>query len=153
MGSHNRPGVYRYYFTTRLLRPTDEQAIKFTVKFRTSSSSSWKWVKDESSTNDGELYFQTVKPYGELKDYLGGLYSSPSNVKNVASEVPDTRLWYLTDNFYGSANNRVLGTPTSISRWFSLVRIWSPWLAPRHGVGTSQNVVTPLILFSFRPCR
>lgn len=28
-----------------------------------------------------------------------------------------------------------LGIPRSFSNWFSLVRIWSPWLGPRHGEG------------------
>ena len=31
-----------------------------------------------------------------------------------------------------------LGIPRSFTRWFALVRIWSPWLAPRHGKGTFQ---------------
>ena len=28
-----------------------------------------------------------------------------------------------------------LGTPRDFTRWFCLTRIWSPWLAPRHGQG------------------
>ena len=31
-----------------------------------------------------------------------------------------------------------LGIPRSFTRWFALVRIWSPWLAPRHGKGAFQ---------------
>ena len=143
VGSDRRPQVYRYYFTARLLRPADEEPIKFTLKFRTSSSDTWKWVNDDSSLKDGELYFQPAKPPKEFKDYLKGFQSYHLSVQNIASEVPGTRLWHLKALHYqqalGGKSSHMsfnLGTPRSFTRWFSLTRIWTPWLAPRHGQGT-----------------
>ena len=134
VSSNHRPSVYRYYFTARLPRPQDGEPIKFTIKFRTSSSVVWKWVNDNSSLQDGELLFQPAKPPGQLTDYLKG-FSSSFKVQNLPSETPETRLWHLLATSRGEEYGLTLGTPRSSTRWFSLVRIWTPWLAPRHGRG------------------
>ncbi|KAK3178079.1 hypothetical protein OEA41_000211 [Lepraria neglecta] len=87
---------------------------------------------------DGMLYFQPHQPPSELGDYLRG-YSSDLSIHSVPSEAPDTQLWSLTSPVRGAVRtesgwaNISLGIPRSYTRWFSLVRIWSPWLAPRHG--------------------
>lgn len=132
--------MYRRYFSIELRRPKLQEAVQFTLKFRTSSSESWKWVNDQSSLNDGELYFQPQNPPHKLVDYLKD-YSPDLTVHSVPSEALDTQLWSITTSVQASEGKASgytdvsLGTPRKFTRWFSLVRIWTPWLAPRHGQG------------------
>ena len=97
-------------------------------------------MNDQSSLTDGELYFQPKSPPSELRDYLRDTDSNLT-VHSVSSETPDTQLWSIAcpvEAAKGTTSgwaNISLGTPRSFTRWFSLVRIWSPWLAPRHGKG------------------
>ncbi|KAL8820556.1 MAG: hypothetical protein Q9191_007492 [Dirinaria sp. TL-2023a] len=95
LGSDDRPNVYRYYFTGRLPTPADGDPIDFTLKYRTVSSDTWKWVKDTSSIQDGVLYFQPKEIPPELHHYLKGGFLSNFNIKSLVSEVPHTQLWHL----------------------------------------------------------
>ena len=122
------------------MRISSPKPVQFTLKYRTSSSDAWKWVNDHTCLRDGELYFQQQKPPSELRDYLKD-YDEGLSVVRVASDTPDTQLWSITSPV-AKAEGKIsgytdisLGTPRSYTRWFSLVRIWSPWLAPRHGQG------------------
>lgn len=93
-----------------------------------------------SSFQDGELYFQPQNPPQDLTSYLQGT-SADFTVESVPSEALSTHLWSFTARVQPSQGkisgyiNISLGTPSSFTRWFALVRIWSPWLAPRHGQG------------------
>ena len=104
------------------------------------STVNWKWVNDQSSLTDGELYFQAQSPPALLRDYLRDT-SSELTVHYVPRDTPDTQLLSIAasvkaaDGSSSSWANVSLGTPRSFTRWFSLVRIWSPWLAPRQGKG------------------
>ena len=97
-------------------------------------------MNDQCSLKDGELYFQSQNPSQELGDYLKD-YSSDITVRSVPSDAIDTQLWFITTSVQAAQkdvsgySNVSLGTPRSFTRWFSLVRIWRPWLAPRHGQG------------------
>lgn len=97
-------------------------------------------MNDQSPLKDGELYFQSQNPPQELGDYLKD-YSSNITVHSVPSDAIDTQLWFITTSVpvaqkeVSGYSNVSLGTPRSFTRWFSLVRIWRPWLAPRHGQG------------------
>ena len=99
------------------------------------------------------LYFQPQVPPSELRDYLKS-YSSDLSIHPVPSEAPDTRLWSITATVKAAEGPQSgwahisLGTPRSYTRWFSLVRIWSPWLAPRHGKDTF-NPPQDAVLSSF----
>ena len=108
------------------------------MKFRTEASDSWKWVNDQSDLRNGELYFQSRKLPSELQDCIGDLSASSFHIESVQSEVGDTKLWSLTLPIGPAGSKSVfstepLGLPLNYSRWFALIRIWSPWLAPRHG--------------------
>ena len=134
--------MYRRFFSINLPNPPNARdPVQFTLKYRTVSSENWKWVNDQSSLTDGELYFQPQKPPSELGDYLRD-FSPDLDVHSVASEAPNTQLWSITtpvkaaDGKTSGFTDTSLGIPRSFTRWFSLVRIWSPWLAPRHGKGT-----------------
>ncbi|KAL8703164.1 MAG: hypothetical protein Q9201_003640 [Fulgogasparrea decipioides] len=120
--------------------PSRPGPVYFTLKYRLSSSDTWRWMNEHSNLKDGELYFQTQNPPGDLVDYLRG-FSQDLSISQVESETPHTSLWSLTATVKaaeGKASGVIdtsLGVPRSFSRWFSLVRIWSPWLGPRHGKG------------------
>ena len=61
------------------------------------------------------------------------------SVQAVDSEVSETHVWEIISPIEAakgkSSTSRILrlGLPLDFTRWFALVRIWSPWLAPRHG--------------------
>ncbi|KAL8690982.1 MAG: hypothetical protein Q9224_004277, partial [Gallowayella concinna] len=138
--SASRPQVYRRCFSAELVRPARPDAIQFTFKYRLSSDDTWKWANEYSNVGDGELYFQPETPPDGLVNYLKD-YSQDFSIEQVASETPHTLLWSLTTSVKAAEGktsgitDTSLGIPRSFSRWFSLVRIWSPWLAPRHGKG------------------
>ena len=95
-------------------------------------------MNDQSDFKDGILYFQPQDPPSELRDYLRD-YSSELSIESIPSESPGTQLWSITapvkptEDKTSGYSDTSLGTPRSFTRWFSLVRIWTPWLAPRHG--------------------
>ncbi|KAL9611883.1 MAG: hypothetical protein Q9167_003497 [Letrouitia subvulpina] len=132
--------VYRRYFSGHVSRPKTGEPIHFTLKFRTSSSDNWRWVREHCNAQDGTICFQPRDMPKELKDYLQD-YSSALSVASVESQTPHTKLWSLKASVKAAEGktsgyaDTSLGTPREYSRWFSLVRIWSPWLGPRHGQG------------------
>ncbi|KAF2235298.1 glycoside hydrolase family 36 protein [Viridothelium virens] len=132
--------VTRRWFTANLDRKdTLCDPTSFTIRFRTNPTSSWKWVNDQSAVSDGQLLWQTSSPAnGDLSYYIHGL-SSKLNIKSELSETPDTLLWSVAAAApvaHGQSPGFVeykLGRPTNFTRWFSTVRQWTPWMAPRHG--------------------
>ena len=117
--------------------------MQFTLKYRIASASDWQWANENSCCTDGELYFQPEKPPPEITSYLKDI--SPNlSVHPVPSESPDSQVWSITTAVKAAEGessgwtNTSLGVPRSFTRWFALVRIWSPWLAPRHGKGNFQ---------------
>jgi len=133
-------GLRRRWFTTALkgtsspLRP-----VSFTLKFRARPSDAWQWVQNQSGTHDGRLLYQPSAVKGKnLSDYIYNI-SSELDIKSENSDTPHTRLWSLQMKAKPAKGNEsgitecTLGLPADFVRWFSLVRLWSPWLAPRHG--------------------
>lgn len=154
INTEGRGRIYRRYFSGSLPRPSRIiDPIDFTLKYRTSSWEPWKWVKDQFFLPDGKLHFQPKEILDELDDYI----ADPSyffTVHSVPSEVPETNLWSLTadvssaqGNISGYDEYRV-GLPMNFTRWYAAVRIWSPWLAPRHGWG-KYTPMEDAILCSF----
>ena len=144
MDSKNRAAVYRRFFSVDLPNPPNLQdAVQFTLKYRIGTTNDWKWVNENSNLTDGELYFQPEKPPAEITSYLKDL-SSDFVVHSVPSESSEAQVWSITaaakaaEGKTSGWTNTSLGVPRSFTRWFALVRIWSPWLAPRHGKGRFQ---------------
>ena len=129
--------MYRRYFLGTITRPQgDAPRFEFTLKYRTTGSA-WKWVNDNSTLTNGELYFQSATIPQDLGSYFHS-FTSSYNVESVKSDVPGTELWSLTHSVGGAGkestfSENLLGVPLDVTRWFALVRIWSPWLSPRHG--------------------
>lgn len=121
-------------------RPKASSPISFTAKFQVGSESGWKWARDQHQLEDGTLHYQRDHTDLAFED----VFHDPSTDLTVHSEsadTPDTKLFYLSASVQpakgessGYTEHR-LGTPKDYTRWFSLVRLWSPWLAPRHGKG------------------
>ena len=100
-------------------------------------------MNEDSSLTDGELYFQPKNPPVGITSYLKDL-SPDFSVRSIPSESPDAQVWSITTAVNAAEGetsgwtDTSLGIPRSFTRWFALVRIWSPWLAPRHGKGNFQ---------------
>lgn len=84
------------------------------------------------------IYQATGALESELTDYIDEL-SSSLKVEKESSETPNTLLWSITTPVKAASGKtaghltKKLGKPTNVSRWFALVRLWSPWIAPRQG--------------------
>ena len=114
-------------------------SISFTLTFRGGADEPWKWANEQFSMSDGQLIYQLSEPPKEdLTHYIDGL-PSYLQIEKETSDTPDTVLWSVTSpvnaasgKASGHSNNK-LGKPRDFSRWFALVRLWTPWLAPRQG--------------------
>ncbi|PSN70162.1 raffinose synthase protein-like protein Sip1 [Corynespora cassiicola Philippines] len=124
--------------------PKHGTSLSFTITFRERDDEPWKWANEHFSTSDGQIIYPSVEPpKGDLPHYIHGL-PPYLQIEPERSDTPDTLLWSITSpvnaasgKASGFSNNK-LGIPTAFSRWFALVRLWSPWLAPRQGKGKFQ---------------
>lgn len=144
----------RYVFAESIRLPASAGHAQFTVRYRTSPDADWQWANQQRQVNDGELVWAARKsrfdesPPAELpsassaKEDLGKYISSLSSdveVEARKSEAPGSVLWDLSGSVDEVKEGQpgikkvTLGVPESTVRYFSLVRMWSPWLAPRHG--------------------
>lgn len=152
------PGLRPQEFFGTLTRPAPSLSpVHFTVKFR-KKQEAWQWINDLSPQEDGELCFQYSKRIPE--DLLAYLQYpadeiSISDISNM--DCTDTRVWSITASIdparggcpsYRTIN---LGLPNTVLRWFSLVRISRPWLAPRQGKGLF-SISEQAIFISFLRC-
>lgn len=120
-----------------------DSVTNFTLKFRTDSDQPWKWVKDQQGARDGTVIANSRIVHSkteELSDIVGDLNPVFKSNK-VMSDTPNTSVWSVTapaESANGDKSSFAdikFGKPWSgkILRWFALIRIWTPWLAPRQG--------------------
>jgi hypothetical protein len=131
--------IARSWYTGELSgRPDDLRAVSFTVKFQIGDGTGWKWIKDQSGLDDGQIHYQQSHEKLGFPEYFHGT-SSDLNIRKTSADTPGTKLYSITAPVKPAKGNEsgysrhVLGTPKDFTRWFSLVRLWSPWLAPRQG--------------------
>lgn len=139
-----KPKSKKWFRTAlRTIQNSERRPVSFTLRFRAKGETGWKWVHDLSGANDGQLVFQQsieVSSPRLLTECFDGL-SEDLEVEHVLSDVPHTQLWKITAKAAPAKgetsgySNHILGYPKHLLRWFSLVRLWSPWLAPRQGKG------------------
>lgn len=163
LASHlNANRVKQTWFTGELSGlPKHGHAVSFTLKWRVGSHGSWSWIKDGTGVDDGLLLYQSCssvdsKKHGSYK--FSHFFDDISPDIEVSTEEPETShtlLYSLTcpvspakDVVSGYSHHR-LGLPKDCVRWFALVRLWSPWLAPRHGKGHNFELDKEGILLSF----
>lgn len=150
--------VVRRWFTAELPgQPKHGHVVSFTVKFRLSTKSDWSWVKETSGIRDGHLHYQTTD-WQKHQDYPLGHFlqhiSPEIHVGREAPDTPETFLYSLTGTVApakgqdSGVTKYTLGKVKGMSRWFSLVRLWSPWLAPRQG-GSKFELDKDGVLISF----
>lgn len=159
----------RHVFSECIRLPASGGNAQFTIRYRTNSDSEWQWVNQQRQVGDGELFWAARKskfdeePPAELpssslsKDEFGKYFSSLSSLVDVEarkSEAPGSILWNLSGNVSETKEGQpglirtALGVPEATARYFSLVRLWTPWIAPRHGK-SKFRLTEPAILCSF----
>lgn len=150
--------VSRYWFEGELKGvPKEARSISFTIKFQMATEKGWQWVKESTGIADGELHYQGQQfqhnAQHDLKHFFAGL-SPDIQIKSERPETDDTLLYSLTCPVDPSKaqdsgwSHHQIGKASQLSRWFSLVRLWSPWLAPRQGK-TSLKLDKDGVLVSF----
>ncbi|KAF2192639.1 glycoside hydrolase family 36 protein [Zopfia rhizophila CBS 207.26] len=137
---HDAASTQHQWFAVDLVGlPKHSSSFSFTVTFRPAGEEPWKWANEQFSTSDGQIVYQPTGPQkGDFVDYIEGL-PAYLQIQKESSDTPETLLWTIispvnaaSGTASGYSNNK-LGKPTSFSKWFALVRLWSPWLAPRQG--------------------
>ena len=137
-----------------------QHSVSFTLKYRSTAQDEWQWAKDTNGTPDGQLHYQTDLELSNSSstklDHFFSDVSSDIKVSQIESETSNTTLYSLTADVKaahgqdsGYQHHR-LGKPKKCSKWFALVRLWSPWLAPRHGDGDKFELDKNGILLSFQ---
>lgn len=160
----------RHVFTGELALPPSGGTAQFTVRFRTSPDAAWQWANQQRQVADGELVYGprrskfdaamllqysvwTSSAREELQTYIDNL-SADVGVERCKSDTPSAILWSVTGTVNSATagqsgtRNLALGTPSAFFRYFALVRVWSPWLAPRHGK-TKLSLTEDAVLCSF----
>lgn len=113
----------------------------FTVKYR-KNGEAWQWINDYSPREDGEICFQETEHISSDFATYSQYRDSDFEVQLLPNELNiETQLWSITAPIGGAYGDNStfqaykLGRPSAVLRWFSLVRISRPWLAPRQGRG------------------
>ena len=142
----NQPAVYKYSFSGSIARPGNAKdsykaadeglRVSFTLKYRAIKGFPWQWVNTIYGTPDGTV----ILPSSSAKPALNDILRMPSgwNVSELSSECSSARLFKITSKDFiprvkDQTERKVLGSIQELKKWFALIRIWSPWLGPRHG--------------------
>lgn len=130
----------RLHFSSNL---TVSNSLTFTIKFRGAADKPWRWVKDEQSIGDGTIVINPeASTAGNPTDFSAVIKDLNPDLKvsSLVSQCPGTELWSIkapiaaADGDASSYADFRIGVPWGgYLGWFALVRIWTPWLAPRHG--------------------
>ncbi|KAJ6082468.1 hypothetical protein N7499_007342 [Penicillium canescens] len=152
-GNDHGYNYHRHVFSDKISLPAEGGHAKFTVRFRTSPDAEWQWANQKHPVSDGEIVYcsrhsdfrlfmardpSAQSPREEMAKYINK-FSDQLQIQSQRSEAPGSKLWSLLGDIAPSQEGSstikrvVLGTPLSVLRYFSLVRVWSPWLGPRHG--------------------
>jgi hypothetical protein len=132
--------VSRLYFDGKV---TLKSSMTFTVKFRAGPDQDWRWIRDEADMDEGTIILNDNTDQKDtetgIPDLIAG-FNPELKWQPHMSQCPGTRLWSVeapVDAAHGEESafaDVPLGTPWGgFTRWFAVVRLWAPWLAPRHG--------------------
>ncbi|KAL2815605.1 glycoside hydrolase superfamily [Aspergillus cavernicola] len=141
--SGHQDSQVRLVFSEEISRPEFESGTaKFTVRYREGPTAEWQWANGKQNLNDGELIFGSMDTdsasSADFTKYFDHL-SPEVNVEVRKSEAPGADLWRISgpveEAQHGQQGvaNLPLGVPSSVSRFFALVRLSTPWLGPRQG--------------------
>ena len=149
--------VYRHTFNGFLPNPFTNNAsfpatgksqnISFTLKYRAGPGWPWLWVNIQFGTGDGEIIL--LPPRGLENTLVDSLQlGSDWSCEKLSSEAIGANLYSIESKQTiprrqgsdAAMETKTLGRVLDQIRWFALVRIWSPWLGPRHG--TDKVILT-----------
>ena len=145
------PSNYHYSFTAAL-KPapgSDGGSLsKFTIKFRAGPNVRWQWVKDQFGISDGSLLISRGNEHKPADTWASSIFGKHYlwqwNTTSLQSQVPGAVLFKVESKDYiprksvddAAFESQIFGSShTGFCRYMALVRIWTPWLAPRHGEG------------------
>ncbi|KAJ5170402.1 Aldolase-type TIM barrel [Penicillium coprophilum] len=152
-GDDSEYNYHRYVFSEVVSLPAAGGHAQFTVRFRTGPDTEWQWANETHHVSDGEIVYSARHsafdealstelaaqfPKEQLEKYIDTLHED-LQIQSRPSEAPGSVLWALSGDIDAVQNGSsiikqvALGTPSSVVKYFSLVRVWSPWLGPRHG--------------------
>ncbi|KAL4954036.1 glycoside hydrolase superfamily [Aspergillus filifer] len=158
--SAGQDAVTRQVFEGEIPRPRSGTA-QFTIRYRETESTEWQWSNREQHLSDGELIFVPFSLSESLiatsadgfNRYFQNL-SPDVEIDIRKSEAPGAALWNLSglvepaqDGHSGTLST-ALGVPSSVSRFFALVRTSVSWLGPRQG-SAKLDLSEDAILCSF----
>lgn len=167
-GRDSEYNYHRYVFSEEISLPAAGGHAQFTVRFRTGPGTEWQWANQRHPVSDGEIVYNArhsdlnkavstdvaaPAPKEQLAKYIDDLHDD-LQIESRLSEAPGSVLWALlgdidaAQNGSSSIKRLALGTPSSVVRYFSLVRVSSPWLGPRHGK-ENFRITEDAILCSF----
>ncbi|KAL2802434.1 glycoside hydrolase superfamily [Aspergillus granulosus] len=135
----------RVVFSEEIPRPRSGTA-EFTVRYRETHDTEWRWVNKEQSVDNGELVFTaldlgpslTQASAEDFSKYFDNLASN-INIEARKSEAPGASLWRLSGpvepakDGHSGVVHTPLGVPSSVARFFALVRLGTPWFGPKQG--------------------
>ncbi|TGO19836.1 hypothetical protein BTUL_0002g00820 [Botrytis tulipae] len=121
------------------------QQIYYTVKYRRSGDSTWKWVNDDpNSVGDAEIIFQkssTTLQLSSIEGYISNLSGNFHVTYHGQHKASDSPVWTLTCPIPASVTSvteprvqrTTIGFPKDVVQYFALVKRMNFWLVPRHG--------------------
>ncbi|KAL2870887.1 putative raffinose synthase protein Sip1 [Aspergillus lucknowensis] len=135
----------RFVFSEEIFLPHPD-TTEFTIRYRENSASEWKQLNEEQGVRNGvlvstapDLTANLIRtPAEDFGKYFDSL-SSYIEVNVRKSEAPGAALWQLSGSVDPARDGHSgivtfpLGVPSSVSRFFALVRLSTPWLGPRQG--------------------
>ncbi|KAL4878471.1 raffinose synthase or seed imbibition protein Sip1-domain-containing protein [Aspergillus karnatakaensis] len=133
----------RLVYTGEIIRP-DSGTARFTVRYRGRPDDDWQWANNAQHLGDGELIFVSsdIVEVGSSAEDFARYFDNLSpdvTVGSRKSESPGAALWHLSGSVDPASEGQSgvlslpLGTASSVSRFFALVRVSTPWLGPRQG--------------------
>ncbi|KAK3711661.1 hypothetical protein LTR37_009437 [Vermiconidia calcicola] len=150
-----------HYFTASLERLSRHgHTVSFTLRFRTGPDRPWRWMKRLTGVDHGKIHFLATGDFMEnTSNYPLSCYFSHTSpdikIKSEDAETSHTQLYSITcpiapakgkDSGY---QHHRLGKIKYGEKWFALVRLWSPWLAPRQGSSEKFELDKDGVLLSF----
>lgn len=97
-------GAKKLYYSTRL---AIHRETTFTIKFRSGSEDTWKWVHDHQGLEDGVIVPKSSKAQtsSNLGDYIQGL--NPNfKVEPLRSQSPGTTLWSVESSIEAAVGGK-----------------------------------------------
>jgi hypothetical protein len=152
-GKESDHNYHRHVFSEEIHLSAAGGHAQFTVRFRTGPDTEWHWANQKHPVSDGEIIYSPRhseldrivladvadrSSKEDLRRFIDNL-SDELEIGARFSEAPGALLWSISGDIdpvserTSTVKEIILGTPSSTAKNLSLVRVWSPWLGPRHG--------------------